>query len=200
MSRRPEYSVFQIDLSVAGSQRIEFEAGILVFLTALDASGATNLDALVNVNLGTRKDDNVPMRINGRIIGRIFRYKMTWTAQPNTTAHFLFSPRKDVGEGIEVFAPPARQLVTSAAGTTLATAEVSVTTTATVIAAANNGRQSLLIKNIGAATVYIGPSGVTTATGYPLDAGEVLELSGQTGAVYGRVAAGTNLVRTLEEQ
>lgn len=44
---------------------------------------------------------------------------------------------------------------------------------------ANNA--GLAIRNRGTAAVYLGPTGVTTATGYQLDPGETLSLSGYAG-------------------
>lgn len=62
-------------------------------------------------------------------------------------------------------------LYTVAKGTaTLASGQVSVGTTATQIVAAQSGRGRLTVTVDAAVKCYIGPSGVTTATGYPLQA------------------------------
>lgn len=59
--------------------------------------------------------------------------------------------------------------------------------------------QSLAFYNAGAVTVYLGRSGVTTATGYPLAAGEhfAADLSETQDEVYGIVASGTAEVRVF---
>jgi len=46
-----------------------------------------------------------------------------------------------------------------------ASAPVTVATTATALHASDADGQSLLVSNVGAATVYLGPAGVTTSTG-----------------------------------
>lgn len=80
---------------------------------------------------------------------------------------------------------------------------VSVENTATAIpTTALPGRQSMLIHNDGAATVYIGHDGVTTSgatKGYPLTSGKDLPMDvGPDVIVYGIVATGTVSVVILE--
>lgn len=48
-----------------------------------------------------------------------------------------------------------------------ASAPVTVATTATALHASDADGQSLLVSNVGAATVYLGPAGVTTSQ-FPL--------------------------------
>lgn len=79
---------------------------------------------------------------------------------------------------------------------------VSVTTSATrldTVDSANVSNQSASVYNAGSATVYLGPAGVTTATGYPLTAGEHFAVDlGEFEVLYGIVATGTAEVRVLE--
>lgn len=84
--------------------------------------------------------------------------------------------------------------------TTLVANEVSVTTSATAIpTTAATGRVSLCIFNNGAVPIYIGPSGVTTSTGFPLSPGAAwCDDVGQQ-VVYGIVASGTAAARYLED-
>jgi hypothetical protein len=98
---------------------------------------------------------------------------------------------------------PATQTVTgvvtvasSTAGLLNAVGQVPISLSATQIIAANT-RQGLLITNPSAVTVFIGPSGVTTANGQGLLAGQSLSLP-VTSAVYGVVATGTQTVSYLE--
>lgn len=76
---------------------------------------------------------------------------------------------------------------------------VQPTTAATLIVSANPGRTSLTLRNAGSVTVYLGrDAAVTTATGYPLEAGEVLEDTDSIDAYYGIAASGTGDIRSIE--
>jgi hypothetical protein len=84
----------------------------------------------------------------------------------------------------------------------IATARVNVGTSATLIAdmragPAGAGRIAITIYNAGAATVFIGNPGVTTANGLPLVAGGSLTLNTMA-AVYGIAASGSQNVGALE--
>lgn len=84
-------------------------------------------------------------------------------------------------------------------GTATAAAAVSVTTSATALDQSTTGGRSLLILNVGAQTVYVGGSAVTTAAGFPVAAGESLSADAVGGAgLYGIVAATTCEVRVLQ--
>lgn len=82
---------------------------------------------------------------------------------------------------------------------TLATAQVSVTTSATQIAASRAGRRSITIINEGTTVVRLGVSGVTTGTGAYLAgvAGASVTLETEA-AVYGIVGSGTQTVSCIE--
>ena len=82
---------------------------------------------------------------------------------------------------------------------TLNHASINVGTSATAIKAANTSRQSILIKNTGTATVYLGPSGVTTGDGYLLAYGKSIILYHKE-AIYGITASTTEDVRYLEAE
>lgn len=90
------------------------------------------------------------------------------------------------------------QRVTAGAAPTVSVSSVSPTTSATLILAANVERKSLTIKAIDG-TVYLGGSGVTTGSGFPIEAGESFSSTTFLGAVYGRTASGTVNVRAWEE-
>jgi len=77
---------------------------------------------------------------------------------------------------------------------------VSVGTTAVALpTTALAGRKSMVIKNNGAAIVYLGHSGVSISNGYPLAAGAEVGLDiEQNLIIYGRIASGTVDVRLLE--
>lgn len=84
-------------------------------------------------------------------------------------------------------------------GGSLATGQVSVGTTATLIAPARAGRQSLLIVNEGTTVVRVGTASVATGTGAYLagTAGQTLRMD-TSGAVYGIVGSGTQTVSFVE--
>ena len=69
---------------------------------------------------------------------------------------------------------------------------VSVASTATVVVAYDGAETSAVVRNIGAVTLYLGASDVTTATGFPLYPNETYpaDLIGVS-PVYGIVASGT---------
>jgi hypothetical protein len=108
----------------------------------------------------------------------------TWTVQPGNTANttpWLTAAR-----------------ISKAAAAPLSTA-VSVGNTATLLpASVLTSRVSLCVYNNGAATMFIGTSGVTTVNGLPLPAGGVFCDDVGTQPYYGIVAAGTVDARVLE--
>jgi hypothetical protein len=84
-------------------------------------------------------------------------------------------------------------------GTAIAATAAAPTTAATLIVAANTSRKAVTLKNAGSVTVYLGASGVTTAAGSPLLAGESFSTERTSAALYGITASGTGDVRVLEE-
>ena len=83
--------------------------------------------------------------------------------------------------------------------TSIATAQVAPDTTAggTLLVAARPQRYSVILANRGAVGVYIGVTGLTSATGLLLNANDVVTLD--TGAaVYGITASGTGAIHVLE--
>ena len=82
-------------------------------------------------------------------------------------------------------------------------ARVSVATTATRLdtsTAGGMGSSSLLVKNKGANSIYLGGSGVTTATGYELGTGDSIsvDLKASDAGLYGIVAAATETAHVLQ--
>lgn len=94
---------------------------------------------------------------------------------------------------------PAR--IDSNKSKTLTAAQVTVATTATLIAAANPNRKGIILfNNAAAAKVFVGPSTVTTSNGHAIVAQTQLPIQGSitTAAIYGIVAASTEVVTVLE--
>jgi len=81
----------------------------------------------------------------------------------------------------------------------ISAAQTSVTTSATLILAANRNARYRRIR-AGAGNVLLGDAGVTTTTGYLLAANEVLEMQACVlgGAIYGITTTSTSTVTTLE--
>jgi len=77
---------------------------------------------------------------------------------------------------------------------------ISVTTSATLIKATNTSRKSILIRNNGSSTLYIGGNNsVTTSNGFEVIAGEEIYIK-DTDEIYGIITSGTLDVRYLETQ
>lgn len=73
------------------------------------------------------------------------------------------------------------------------------TVAATLIVSANPSRTSLTLRNAGSVTVYLGRDATVTATsGYPLEAGEIMEDTDSIDAYYGITASGTGDIRSIE--
>jgi len=83
---------------------------------------------------------------------------------------------------------------------TLNHASVNIGTTATQIVAANASRDTILIKNNGTDTMYLGLSGVTDSTGFELLIGESILLYNKE-AIYAICSSGDSTdSRYLEAQ
>jgi len=78
---------------------------------------------------------------------------------------------------------------------------VDTTSGGVLIKAANTSRKSITIRNIGSVDMYIGNSGVTTATGFLLQAAtkEAYTFDRNTAAVYGITAATSTTACYIEE-
>lgn len=81
----------------------------------------------------------------------------------------------------------------------LLTAQIDVgVAPAPLTTADQDGHGAVIVKNIGGETLWIGPDGVTPATGFPLEPGEAFpaDVGGQL--VYGVTASGTTRAAVLE--
>jgi hypothetical protein len=78
--------------------------------------------------------------------------------------------------------------------------QITVGTTAVILAAATNFDQTVWLHNSGGGVVYIGAANVSTTNGYKLDNGDKMELPvGDHEALYGVTASGTNTVCVLTQ-
>ena len=79
-------------------------------------------------------------------------------------------------------------------------AQISVTTTATIIVPASNFDQTANLHNLGGGAMYLGGANVTTANGYKFDNGDKLTVTvGDHEALYGITASGTQTVAVLSQ-
>lgn len=80
-------------------------------------------------------------------------------------------------------------------------ARIAIGTTPTLIAETASGVGPVLIKNAGAASVYLGGPTVTATSGYELVAGDAVSITlAADEAVYGVVVTGTVIVHKLENR
>lgn len=93
---------------------------------------------------------------------------------------------------------------TPTASTTLTSTQVTVPATSNgiLILAANANRKGATISNPGSVSVYIqqGSTGVTTSNGFAIPGGSSYNINSPlyTGAIYGIIATGTNVVTVVE--
>ena len=79
--------------------------------------------------------------------------------------------------------------------------QVTVSTTAVIIAPAANSYQNIYLHNLGGGAIYIGGSNVTTSNGYKLDNGDKLSIIiGDVEALYGVAASGTHTLAVLAQK
>ena len=79
-------------------------------------------------------------------------------------------------------------------------AQVTVTTTATLLVAANIMDQTVWLHNLGSGVVYLGDANVTTANGYKMDNGDKFQVPvGDHEGLYGIAASGTHTIAVLKQ-
>lgn len=133
---------------------------------------------------------------------------MSTNAIPNTVSYDAgqnYIPKVALIDPTTGAVATAFPVTVSAATSTTATAtQVTVPATANgiLILAANSSRKGATISNPGSVTVYIqqAATGVTTSNGFGIPAGSSYNIDTPlyTGAIYGIVASGTNVVTVVE--
>jgi hypothetical protein len=191
-----EHTKRRIPLDVAGKLVIDYAFGYIHVFKFEDASGVAVLDAEIEVSFSANEEDFLPLAYNNKIATPAERGVIRWNAQPGVTA--IVTIAKDAGK---FFAdtPNPKQLVVASGGTSLTNAAVTVGTAEVLLAAADPTRQSVTIQNLGAADVYVGATGLTTATGVKLASGGAITLDKQTAAIYGISGSAGQDVRVLTE-
>jgi len=90
------------------------------------------------------------------------------------------------------------QRVTTGAAPSLSVGTAAITSTATQIFSANYERKGFAIQAVSG-TVYLGGSGVTSSTGFPVATGQTFSSSTFLGALYAITASGAVEIRYWEE-
>ena len=158
-------NIIRFPLDTAGEYKIEQGFGYAHVLRFEDASGVATLDGQVEISFSVCEDDFIPMNYNNRVAFKAERGRVRWAAQAGKKVVILLAP--DARE-FAADTPNPKQLVVSSGGTTLTAAAVTVGTSAVIVAAANVLRKSVLIQNKGAASIYVGPLGVTRFPARPV--------------------------------
>jgi hypothetical protein len=79
-------------------------------------------------------------------------------------------------------------------------AQISVTTTATLLVAANIMDQTVWLHNLGGGVVYLGDANVTTSNGYKMDNGDKMQVPvGDHEGLYAIAASGTHTIAVLKQ-
>jgi hypothetical protein len=197
----PVYEILTMQLTTAQlyPQAFRGKWNYLRFFDCRDPNGNQALTGTVNVLIGHRNTDPLPMGINSLVRGDTEEYQFSWPAQPGLVAYFLATRIDENGNGVMMDAPPSRQLVSSAVGLQLTGSRVTVANVATLIAAGNVTRQRVTMRNKDAVPVFIGGAGVTAANGFGLDPGDVISIDGTTAPVWGITASGAANLHVLVE-
>jgi hypothetical protein len=78
----------------------------------------------------------------------------------------------------------------------ISSAQVTVTTSPTLLVAADAGAEQVNFHS-SSGTIYLGDSNVTSSTGYRMDNGDKLTLQNHENAIYGIVSSGTAIMQVL---
>jgi hypothetical protein len=192
------YNTITVDLTTARSNEEYVFTGTYIY-----ALNATDITANVNVKFNELFRGEINL-VKGRGVRcPFYRFYLSNAAQAGKTITLAIGIESadfeifDVGKALEITGAVP---IGGAAGTP-AYAQVSVTTTATLIKAANGKRRSLLVQNLDATNdLCIGyDASVTTANaGHSLKPGAAIELY-YTGTIYGIRSAGSGNAGYLEE-
>lgn len=211
----PVYSVIRVNMGDTDGQlpsgRLFRQQTGFIKITFRDSSGAPVNNVRMQVAFGQQDEDRLTLDYNGKarcsvpifsaaglITGyqTVDNFRLFWN---NTPGVFAFVTVSQNSQLFEDDTPNPIQSFTQSVGTIMNTAAVTITIAATLIRAANANRQSVVLRNKGANTIYIGNSGVTTASGQFINPNDVLTIDRSTAAIYGIVAAATEELRYLEE-
>jgi hypothetical protein len=197
----PEISVFRLPLDVAGDWTLTQRVGYFHLWQFENTDGSVSLDGIVNVVFGTTggDDDAVPMGYNSRVQMNqtVDRVRLTWEAQAGRVAVVVCGPSAQAMEANNI---PARQIVFQGQARSMIVQNIVVLNTVTTIVNTETNRARIIFQALitNTAPIYLGPSGVTVATGLCLEPGQVFV--GLSNAPYRAIApiTGQNL-RVMRE-
>lgn len=195
-----EYSVFRFSLAVsniAAPHRFDQRVGYFHLVRFEDDAGATILTGKIEIAFGSSNDDWLPLGYNNKIAAISDRLQIRWEAQANTNAVIITSPSLNA---LQVDAPPATQLILASLGSVIEHYALTVGLTEVLVDAADLTRQSIMIKNLGTVSIYIGATGVTTVNGMEIPANGSIILDKQSAAIYAISGTAGQNVRVLIER
>jgi hypothetical protein len=196
---KPNYGIYPINLTTAGTQDLPIIGTRVVLVTALLNAGFINVagvnviaggtiapSTILNVQIGKALGDPVPLSINTKInVKAAFEFvRLSWAAQPNITAFVLVDDDR-AGEGVEADAPAAVlggsvTISSLVSPTGIASApDVSCAAGAqTPLVASNASTRAVLIKNLAdnPREIRVGDAGAAAAEGVALYPGETLRV------------------------
>lgn len=118
---------------------------------------------------------------------------------------FSYSPLKaavagSIWNSVAVCDPESPNFCQAFAGKapTSGQATCDVTGTVQVLGAVTTSASGRIVSNISGVTIYVGPSGVSSTTGFPVPSGTTLDLTKSTAAMYCAVAADTAVMNSLQ--
>jgi hypothetical protein len=110
------------------------------------------------------------------------------------------APNGSIQSSVAVCDPNAPSICEAFAGGTPTSAQATCTTDGTVqvLASITTAKAGRFLSNVSGATIYIGPSGVSDTTGFPVPTGTVLDVTKSTSALYCATASSTAVLNTLQ--
>ena len=176
-------------------------AGVAAIVTALGSpmqvsGGSVNVSTLPSIPAGSNAIGSVMANAGTNLNTSALAVESGGNlAGINSNTSAINSKLPSLGQGIISTSLP----VVLPAISNIATGQVAPTTSATLIANARTGRQSIAIVQNGTTPVYLGTSGVTSSTGILLTGtlGAAISLDYQ-GAIYAITASGTGSISFVE--
>ncbi len=109
-------------------------------------------------------------------------------------------PNGSIQSDVAICDPNSPYFCEAFASSTPVATQVTCTTVGTVqvLESLTSSKSRRFIANTSGATVYLGPSGVSSTTGFPLPTGVTLDVTKLTAALYCATASSTAVVGTLE--
>ena len=196
------FDVIYIDLSIDRSTQPLELSGAGTVLIGLEATD-NNSSCDISFELPADANNRISFKRGKRFFGPYSKIYIYHSAQSGKYLKLMrgFGTRSIFAGFEDDSGETANSDLVTALGNSsaIATGQISVGTSSTVIKAANTNRKRITIKVPASAAnpVYIGVSGVTTGDGHCLDPGDAITLN-TTDAIYGDAAAATT-VTYLEE-